>query len=664
MKLSKRILLGIAALTAMVITVWALPFLFMQAGFTQEVWAPSPEFMGGVAFAPDDDVWVTNCSFFNGTLRRFDAQSTVVVNGTVIHPQILNQASSVGCGITNHPDGFLYSNTSLGVTRQNANTGLPAGGPFGPGGNALGIAPHPLTLELAYVGSGGEIFAVDPAFTTSRTLSTAVQGSFVDGIFFDPSGAFLFTATRTGGFRVSIIDASNGNLVQHVPLASEPDGIAFHATAPKFVVTNNTDGTMSRLDFPGDDFTQPPVVTLFANGGFRGDLSQVGSDGCLYLTQNGTRYDNGTVTFENSVVRVCGGFDPPPGVSECFELDFETDDAGVALVHGQHLGNGDTEFDGGAIFPVVITSSVDISGGDTAAILNSNTGPASQDPDLLVGTGNILILQTDANTNECPPGSGVYCSHNDDEDGGRVSFEFPRTAELKSIVLVDIDATDPLTTLVLTDINGAQRTYSVPANWTGDLITNGSSGTGTLDLTTLAPQPGFASVATASEDASFDRLGVVRMDVNLGGSGALDDLSWCTGTGRPRADVIAHNGTGVNPTLLSNASMPVIGSTWQVQLDCSSYGSGVARLSLCSDAVNRPSPFGEELIAGTPIYSTARSFSAAPSQLSWPIPSNVGLVGLSVHAQGLCIGNRSLSAAKLGRARCAFSNALELRLGY
>ena len=53
------------------------------------------------------------------------------------------------------------------------------------------------------------------------------------------------------------------------------------------------------------------MLSLFASGGFRGDLSQVGADGCLYLTQDGTRYDDGTVTNEDSLVQICGGFAPP-----------------------------------------------------------------------------------------------------------------------------------------------------------------------------------------------------------------------------------------------------------------------------------------------------------------------------------------------------------------
>lgn len=202
--------------------------------------------------------------------------------------------------------------------------------------------------------------------------------------------------------------------------------------------------------------------------------------------------------------------------TECYLLDFETDDQGNLMPHGAKV---DTEFDGGANFPVTITGQVIPSNQNTVAILNSSTGPALQDPDLLIGTGNILILQTDADLSFC--GAGVYCSHNDDEDGGRISFAFASPAAPASISLIDIDTGDGLSTVVLTDGNGRTRTYSVPANWTGD------AGIGSLDLTTLANQPGFGSTATASEQPGFDGSAVVNIDVNLGGSGAIDNLEWC-----------------------------------------------------------------------------------------------------------------------------------------
>ena len=291
-------------------------FLFLQPGFTQEIFGVSQHFMGGVAFAPDDDPWVNDCQFSGSHLHRYDRQGVAPeVNGTKLHPESIAD-SDAGCGMTNHPNGSIYTNQGGGVVRLDASTGAHMAGPFGPGGNALGIAVDPVTDDLVYVGSDGTIYFVDPAFSSSGTFSVVTTGNFLDGIGFDPDGDYLFIANRSPSFRLTIVDRS-GALVQHVLMANEPDGISFHASAPKFVVTNNTDGTMTRFDFPGDDFTQVPVQSVFASGGFRGDLSQVGADGCIYLTQAGTRYDNLVVSSENSLVRICGGFAPPPGVEIC-----------------------------------------------------------------------------------------------------------------------------------------------------------------------------------------------------------------------------------------------------------------------------------------------------------------------------------------------------------
>jgi cysteine-rich repeat protein len=285
-------------------------FLFLQPGFTQEIFGVADSMLGGVAFAPDEDPWVTECQFSGSPLHRYDAQGVAPeVNGTRLHPETI-VPSSAGCGLTNRSDGFLYSNTSGGVTQLNASTGAYTGLTFGAGGNALGITVNPLNGQIVYVAADGDTLLTAPVGGASSVFSTAANPGRVDGIFFHPTGQFLFAANRTPTFRLTIIDSA-GALVQDVPMTSEPDGIAFHASPPKFVVTNNINGTMTRFDFPGDDFTQVPVQSVFASGGFRGDLSQVGADGCLYLTQDGTRYDNLVVTTENSLVRICGGFAPP-----------------------------------------------------------------------------------------------------------------------------------------------------------------------------------------------------------------------------------------------------------------------------------------------------------------------------------------------------------------
>lgn len=212
---------------------------------------------------------------------------------------------------------------------------------------------------------------------------------------------------------------------------------------------------------------------------------------------------------------------------DCFVLDFETDDDGAAMPHGALV---DLEYDcGGSVFPIAITGSVNTSGQDTLAIFNSTTGPTGTDPDLLVGKGNILILQNESNLSQCPPNSGVYCSHNDDGEGGTITFTFCGPASPSSIVLIDQDLTNVVGgSVVLTDGNGKTRTYSVPRNWTGDMVEDFPElGWKVLDLTTLADQPGFAAPATASEQVGFDPNLVVTLTVTFSGSGGIDDLRWC-----------------------------------------------------------------------------------------------------------------------------------------
>jgi len=292
-------------------------FTFLAAGFTQDLYGLDAGFLGGVAFASNGDPLVDNCVGGGGSLHRYDHATTLpLVHGTsTLHPES-TVPSGAGCGLTNHPNGAIYTNTFGGVVKLDATTGVQLGGPFGAGGNVLGIAPDPQTGNLVYVESGGTIGFVNPGLTASGTFSTVTNGHLVDGIFFDPTGNFLFMSDRAPTFQLAIL-RHDGSLVQNVPMTSEPDGIAFHSTGAPFVLTSNTNGTMTRFDFPGNDFTKAPTQSVFASGGFRGDLTQVGGDGCLYLTQNGTRYDDGTVASTNSLVRICPGFAPPPGVNQC-----------------------------------------------------------------------------------------------------------------------------------------------------------------------------------------------------------------------------------------------------------------------------------------------------------------------------------------------------------
>jgi hypothetical protein len=206
-----------------------------------------------------------------------------------------------------------------------------------------------------------------------------------------------------------------------------------------------------------------------------------------------------------------------PVCNESLSLTFTTeDDTEIALTNGQAITD-----------PPEFGEKVFISGAgpnNGAAIFDSTPGgpnDPSQDTDLLIGQGNLLILQNDAS----PAIVGDnYPRANDDENGGVFTFDFVRWVQPLSIDVVDIDAAAVEGVVItLTDFSGLTRTFTVPANWTGDINVAGP-GVGTLDLTTLAPQAGFASIATAVEDPGFDPNAVVTMTVDMGGSGALDNF--------------------------------------------------------------------------------------------------------------------------------------------
>ncbi len=195
---------------------------------------------------------------------------------------------------------------------------------------------------------------------------------------------------------------------------------------------------------------------------------------------------------------------------QCVTVDFETDDNGGAIADGQKI---DSEY-----FVDFTVAGSGLNNGSAA--FDSTNPPFGQDPDLAVGQGMVLILQNDAS-----PGlvGCCYPAPNDDEDGGSQTFSFTAAVELQSVDLIDIDlpAPDQDVSVVLTDGNGFTRTYTVPAGWTAD------GGVGTLDLTTLAPQPGVSSIATAGEQVGFDASNVVQLRVTFGSSGALDNLTYC-----------------------------------------------------------------------------------------------------------------------------------------
>ncbi len=203
--------------------------------------------------------------------------------------------------------------------------------------------------------------------------------------------------------------------------------------------------------------------------------------------------------------------------AQTFCLDFSTEDDFVtALSNGQII---DTEF--GNLLTISGT------GGAGVGIFDSTPGgvnASGSDKDLLVGLGNLLIVQNDAFS---ASSGGFFNTANDEEDGGSITFNFLSPTTLVSIDMVDING-GITASVSLFDGEGDSRVYSVPMQWTHDKeATPSSNGFATLDLTTLLPQVGErTSLATAVEDFGFDADGVVSMRVDFTGSAAIGGLKF------------------------------------------------------------------------------------------------------------------------------------------
>jgi hypothetical protein len=206
---------------------------------------------------------------------------------------------------------------------------------------------------------------------------------------------------------------------------------------------------------------------------------------------------------------------------ELHVLDFESeDDLNLRLDNGQALST-----------PPEFGRLVAISGSGAnlgPAIFDSTPGgPNDPSPnhDLLIGQGNILLLQDSSRPAQSVP--GYFDVPVDDPDGGELVFDFMAPADPRSVLLADINPPPNLgASVTLIDELGLQRVYTIQPGWTGPF---GDAGPHRLDLTTLAPQPGNGTPrwALASQDQGFQQARVVRIVFHMTGNGALDELVFC-----------------------------------------------------------------------------------------------------------------------------------------
>ncbi|MCI0871899.1 MAG: hypothetical protein J4O07_08790, partial [Chloroflexi bacterium] len=226
----------------------------LAAGFTQDLVGTSNHFAGDLAWASDNDLFLSDCPASGSDLHRYDMQSTdTPIFGTVLHPETV-AGSNAGCGMINHPNGKIYSNTTLGVVEINATTGAATGMVFGDPGDALGIAVDPVNGDIIYVGSSASSFPILRApiggASSVFVLPAVHLSGFVGEIVFDGSG-MLYLALRSGGSRIVVVNP-DGTWNRSIAIPSEPGGIALHSSA-NFMLTMNIDGTITKIDMGAGD---------------------------------------------------------------------------------------------------------------------------------------------------------------------------------------------------------------------------------------------------------------------------------------------------------------------------------------------------------------------------------------------------------------------------
>jgi hypothetical protein len=420
--------------------------------------------------------------------------------------------------------------------------------------DSLGDTPSGGVVSLQFA-TDGTLFG-----GTGRAMDTATDGGRL--ITIDcTTGVFEFVGTESatedsslGGLAGANLECTvfldadtpeTGSELQSAPLLTAFGEVSFigeiRITGDIDLVAAGSTGNVMDIGAPDSSaelsFGFDVESITFIYGGNVGVMSVEARDAdglvvdSFFQASTGDGEPAGPVTLQGERIRSLRWEDPDNSfapldnmalvVSKGLVLDFETeDDFATPLVNGQAIST-----------PGEFGRLVDVNGfgPDTygTAIFDSTPGgpnAGGADPDLLVGLGNMLILQ-ERPTQSVPD---IYDVPDDAQLGGTMAFDFKEAVELVSVDLADVCPGPPVQNVTLTLVDQAfnTRNYFVPGGWTSDLLGDGPPGFHTLDLATLTPQPGFQTTATAAEDAGFDGGHVVALFVHCASSAALDNLAF------------------------------------------------------------------------------------------------------------------------------------------
>jgi hypothetical protein len=298
----RRLLAATGLALAAMAPAHAVQFSSLAAGLTQEIYA------GPFGSSEKPDLaWSTGGHLllrFNSQIYEYDT-ATTVVNGTSVHTPIATHiipALSAGWGMASGPGGLLYANTvnglvevhlgSTSVTPLTANEGMFGIEVLDSGKVAYAEKTSPNKLRL-----------YDPGTASNNIIYTAAS-DFIDDIAQADTGELVVVDMGAGRVDILTPDATEATWTKTNSFVATADGLAFWNGK---LYASNTDGNVYRVDFSGPGLSGTPSFVAIASGGPSsfGDFAEVGPDNALYVLQNNfTRWDNGSVTNQSSLIRI------------------------------------------------------------------------------------------------------------------------------------------------------------------------------------------------------------------------------------------------------------------------------------------------------------------------------------------------------------------------
>ncbi len=293
-----------AAQAAMIATPTG-PFANLDDQFTAEFYSAGGNGYIGLDFLSDGRLVRTDGG--SGLYIHSLTADTTLFGTSSLHSATLQPTGAVGTGygIVRGADGFLYRQSDLGMQKIDPVTFTATTVPGTAAGN-YGIKNMP-DGRIVYNEIGPDstrVHIYDPIGGTDTMIYTS--GFFNDDLTVTPDGHIAIAVWA--GCRTDII-TDTGVLVNSQASAHCSDGMAY---GQGHIYKNNTDGTLTRLDFSGPGFTGIVSEVLIADGYIYGDLATVGPDNAFYITGLGFKYADGTTEGSWGVVRIAavtgGGF--------------------------------------------------------------------------------------------------------------------------------------------------------------------------------------------------------------------------------------------------------------------------------------------------------------------------------------------------------------------